>query len=160
MEFTAEINIAKPIKEVILLFNNPLHLEFWNPDLQYREILKGKLGVQGCLAKVILKTPLLDLELEEELIKKDLPHSIINTYTASGIANTLEHQFKKTDDHNTHYLLKGTIQFENPMFENPIFNNPLTQMFNPIMSSPFEIQSKKLVQSFKEFCESNFYDKF
>lgn len=148
MQYTAQVTIQKHIKEVIMLFNNPLHLSHWNADMEYKEILQGKLGEPGCIAKVILKTPLMNVEMEEEMIKKELPSSIIFKYTSNGVSNTIEHEFSKMSQTETQYLLKGFFQFENPM----------AAMMSPMMAGIFETQAKNLTLAFKKFCEKNFYD--
>jgi hypothetical protein len=148
MQYQATVIIDKPLREVMMLFNNPSHLIHWNTDMEYKETLEGHLGEEGSVSRLILKTPMLPLNMEERVLKKDLPHCVLSEYTSQEVKNVVEHNFKKHNDTATEYTMKGNFSFANPMM----------QMMSPLLVNFFKMSAEKTVQQFKAFCEHNFYD--
>jgi hypothetical protein len=144
MQFSEHIIIPHPIKLVNLLFDNPNNIAQWQPEMQWLEVLEGKLGEVGCKSKVRFNNPFMSLDMTETIVAKQKPHTYISTYQSDGVINTVTNTFEAIDDKHTKYTTQS--QFE--------FTNIFMQMGAMMIVGMFQSQSKKYLQSFKQFCDT------
>jgi hypothetical protein len=144
MNFSNSVIINKSIKEVIMLFDNPNHLYHWQPDIEIKEIIEGRLGQVGTKMKLRFTNPFMNLDMVETIAAKQYPQMQQSIYESDGVINTVTNTFESINENSTKYTSSSRIEFTNVMM----------QMMSLMVGSMFESQSKKYLKGFKEFCEA------
>lgn len=142
MKYTVEIEINKPIDEVVKLFNCEDNLFKWMEGLQSIEHLTGEPGAKGSTSKLIFKQGKREMEMLETVISLNLPEEFIASYEARGVYNLAKTRFLPLGDHKTKYLSEQEFQLKG-----------LIKVFGWIMPGAFKKQTEKYLQMFKEFAE-------
>jgi len=84
MKYQVEIEINRPIKEVIPLFDSFENLKKWQPGLQSFEHIEGNPGEIGAKTRLIYDERGKDVEMIETVIKRNLPEEFTALYEAKG----------------------------------------------------------------------------
>lgn len=142
MKYTVEIEINKPIDEVVKLFNNEDNLFKWMQGLQSIEHLTGEPGVKDSTSKMIFKQGKREIEMIETVISLNLPKEFIASYEAKGVYNLAKTSFISVDDHKTKYITTQEFQLKGFM-----------KIFGWFMPGAFKKQTEKYLQMFKNFAE-------
>lgn len=143
MKYTAEIEINKPIGEVIALFDNPDNLFKWMEGLQSFEHISGTAGQPGATSKLIYKMGKRDVEMIETIITRNLPDEFTGSYEAKGVFNIVKNKFQKNGENKTVYITEQEFQFKG-----------LMKCIAVLMPGAFKKQSMKYLTAFKKFAES------
>jgi uncharacterized membrane protein len=142
MKYTVEIEINKPIDEVVKLFDNEDNLFKWMEGLQSIEHLTGNPGEKGSTAKMLFKQGKREIEMIETVISLNLPEEFIASYEAKGVYNLAKVSFLPIGDSKTKYVTEQEFQFKGFM-----------KVFGWVMPGAFKKQTAKYLQKFKEFAE-------
>ena len=142
MNYTVEIEINKPIDEVVKLFDNEDNLFKWMEGLQSIEHLTGEPGANGSTAKMIFKQGKREIQMIETVISLNLPEEFIASYEAKGVYNLAKVSFLPIGDNKTKYVTEQEFQLKGFM-----------KVFGWIMPGAFKKQTAKYLQKFKEFAE-------
>lgn len=143
MKFTQEIEINKPINEVITLFDNPDNMNKWMEGLQSFEHISGTPGQPGAKSKLKFKMGNRQIEMVETITVRNLPDEFSGTYEAKGVYNTVKNRFVKLSDTKTKFIAENEFQFKGFM-----------KLMGMIMPGAFKKQSFKYMNNFKNFAES------
>lgn len=143
MKYTVEIDINKPIDEIVELFNNTEHYFKWMQGLQSIEPLSGELGAVGSKSVYKFKMDKREIEMTETIIENNLPEAFITSYEAKGVYNIVSNGFKKIDEQNTKYISKQEFRFKGFM-----------KIIGFLMPGSFKKQSMTYLKAFKQFAEN------
>ena len=143
MKYTLEIEIDKPVDEVIELFDNPDNMGKWMDGLLSFEPLSGTPGQPGAKSRLKFKMGKREIEMIETITTRNLPDEFSGTYEAKGVFNILKVTFVKVSDTKTKYITEEEFQFKGFM--------KLMAFFMP---GAFKKQSFKYMTAFKNFAES------
>ena len=144
MKYTLEIDINKPIDEVVALFDNPDNMDKWMEGLQSFEPISGNPGQDGAKSKLRFKMGKREIEMIETILVRNLPHEFSCTYEAKDVFNIVKNRFKKISDIKTRYITENQFQFKGFM-----------KIIGLLMPGAFKKQSYKYLEAFKKFAESN-----
>lgn len=142
MKYQLEVNIQKPIDEVVKLFITQENLFKWMPGLKKLELIAGEKGNPGSKTKLFFDMNGKEIEMIETLHISNLPEEFTATFEAKGVVNKQTTRFKKIDENNTLYESDNEFYFSGFM---KIMN---------LMSSAFKKQSRKYLEAFKKFAEN------
>lgn len=142
MKFRQEIEINKPIEEVIPLFDNPDNMDKWMEGLQSFEHITGIPGQPGAKSRLKFKMGKREIEMIETITSRNLPQEFSGTYEAHGVLNIIKNKFDKISEVKTRYVTENEFQFKGFM--------RIVAFFMP---GAFKKQSMKYMEDFKKFAE-------
>lgn len=143
MKYTAEIEIKKPIDEVIALFDDPDNMSKWMEGLQSFEPISGTPGQVGAKSRLVFKMGKREIEMVETVTARNLPDELSVTYETKGIFNIVKNRFEKLSENKTRYLTENEFQFKGFM-----------KIIGFLMPGSFKKQSMKYLRDFKKFAEN------
>jgi hypothetical protein len=126
MKYNCDVNINKPMEEVIKKFLDPSNLKHWQPGLISFEIQKGephKVGTES-LFKFSHKGK--EMQLRETIIVNNLPHEFSVRFDANGMSNIVRTYFSEVSHNSTkcetvnEFNMKGIMKYIGWMFK-PLF---------------------------------------
>ncbi|MBR9920480.1 MAG: SRPBCC family protein [Bacteroidetes bacterium] len=144
MRYTTQIEIDKPIDEVIALFDNPDNMDKWMEGLQSFEPISGTPGQPGAKSKLKFKSGKREIEMVETVLVRNLPEEFSGSYEAKGVYNVVRNKFEPLPDNRTLYITENEFQFKRFMM----------RLMGLMMPGAFRKQSVKYLQDFKRFAES------
>lgn len=142
MKYSTEIEINKPIDEVIALFDNPDNLEQWMEGLQSFETISGSPGQPGARSRLKFKMGKREIEMIETITVRNLPAEFTGTYEANGVYNIVTNRFIPLAPDRTKYITEQEFQFRGWM-----------KVVGLLMPGAFKKQSRKYQADFKRFAE-------
>jgi len=143
MKYTTEIEINKPIDEVITLFNDPDNMDKWMEGLQSFEHISGVPGEVGAKSKLKFKMGKREIEMIETITVSNLPEEFSGIYEAKGVFNVVKNKFEKISETSTKHISEHEFQFKGFM-----------KVIAFLMPRAFKKQSMKYMIDFKHFAES------
>ncbi len=147
MKYTNEVEINKPLEEVIPLFDNPDNLYKWMEGLQSFEHISGTPGQPGAKSKLKFKVGKREMVLIETVTVRNLPKEFTGTYESEngkGALNIVRNEFVKLSPAKTKYISESEFQFKGFM-----------AIIAVLMKGAFKKQSLKYITNFKNFAESD-----
>lgn len=142
MKYTVSVEIHKPQNEVVELFNNPEHYPKWMKGLLKHEVVKGNFGKEGTISKFLFKMGKREMEMQEEVLKNNLPNEYTVAYKAKGVYNEVCNRFEKLSESKTRVHNDQEFRFKGFM-----------KIMGWFMPGAFKKQSKKYLLDFKDFVE-------
>lgn len=143
MKYTSEININKPVDQVIALFDNPDNLSKWMEGLQSFEHISGTPGEPGAKSRLRFLLGKRKMEMTETVLVRNLPDEFSGSYETNGVYNIVKNRFEKISDHETRYITENEFRFTGFM-----------KIISWLMPGAFKKQSYKYLEAFKRFAES------
>lgn len=144
MKYTTEIEINKPIEEVVGKFDNADNMSKWMEGLQSFEHLSGEPGQPGAKSKLKFKMGKREIEMIETISVRNLPDEFSGTYEAKGVYNIVRNKFVKLSENKTKYITEQEFEFKGFM-----------KIIAFLMPGAFKKQSLKYQTDFKNFVEKN-----
>jgi carbon monoxide dehydrogenase subunit G len=142
MKYTVEIEINKPIDQVIELFDNPSNMKEWMKGLESFEHLSGIPGQPGAKSRLKFKMGKREIEMIETITVRNLPDEFSGTYDAKGVFNVVKIHFVKLSETKTKYISEQEFRFSGFM-----------KLFGLLMPSAFKKQTLIYLEDFKKFAE-------
>lgn len=143
MKYTVDIEINKPINQVIELFDNPSNMKEWMKGLESFEHISGTPGQPGAKSRLKFKMGKREIEMIETITVRNLPDEFSGTYDAQGVFNVVKIKFVKLSESKTKYISEQEFRFSGFM-----------KLFGLLMPSAFKKQTLVYLQDFKKFAES------
>lgn len=144
MNYTVEIEIDKPLDEVIKLFDNTKNMFKWMEGLQSFEPVSGTPGELGAKSELKFDMNGRKIDMIETITKRNLPDEFAATYEAEGVFNIVSNKFISEGMDTTRWISENEFQFTSlPM-----------KIFGFFMPGMFRKQSLKYLENFKKFAES------
>ncbi len=142
MKYTVEVEIDRPVDEVVNLFDNPDNMGKWMEGLQSYEHISGEPGHPGAKTKMKFKIGRREVEMVETIISRNLPAEYTVTYDAKDVHNIVINRFIPLDNSRTKYLTENEFQFSGYM-----------KLFGFFLPGTFKKASMKYLTAFKEFAK-------
>lgn len=142
MKYTSQVEIQKPLDEVVELFDNPANLGKWMEGLLSFDHLEGTPGEAGARSRLRFRMGKRELEMIETITLRNLPHEFNGTYEAKGVFNIVNNRFKSLDSKRTLYISEQEFQFRGFM-----------KIIAFLMPGAFRKQTLKTLTAFKQFAE-------
>lgn len=142
MKYKQEIEIDKPIDQVIALFDNPENMNKWMDGLLSFESVFGTLRQPDAKSKHKFKMGEPEIEMSETVTVRNLPDEFSGTYETKGVFNIVKNKFVKISDDKTKYIVESEFQFTGFM-----------KFAAFLMPNTFKKRSMKYLVDFKEFVE-------
>lgn len=143
MKYTVSIDIDKSIKEVTTLFKDRRNDKLWMKGFQKKTPIDGNEGEEGAKCKVEFLMGKRRFEMEEVIVKINLPIEYTTTHTTPKVFNRVKNSFEKIDNHTTRYHTEQEFQFKGFMKIMAFF-----------MPGAFKKQSMQYLKDFKAFAEN------
>jgi len=143
MKYTVDIEINKPVDEVIKLFDNPDNMKEWMEGLVNFEPISGTPGQPGAKSRLKFKMGKREIEMIETVTVRNLPDEFTGTYEAKGVFNIVKNRFEELPDNRTKYITEQEFHFKGFM-----------KLIGFFMPGAFKKQSLKYLKDFKTFAEN------
>lgn len=143
MKYTVDIEINKPINQVIELFDNPSNMKEWMKGLESFEHISGTPGQPGAKSRLKFKMGKREIEMIETITVRNLPDEFSGTYDAKGVFNVVKIKFVKLSESKTKYISEQEFRFSGFM-----------KLFGLLLPSAFKKQTLIYLEDFKKFAES------
>lgn len=143
MKYSSEILIDLPLDRVIELFDNADNLFKWQESLVSFDHVSGTPGEEGAISKMKFKTKKREMEMQETIMKKNLPHNFNFLYEAKGVQNWNDNRFESVSASQTKWTQSNVFK-----------GKGMIKVFMAIMPGMFKKQTMKYMQDFKNFAES------
>ena len=144
MKYSNEVEIKKPMAQVIKLFDNEENLFKWQPELLSFEHFEGNKGEVGAKSRLKYKMGKREVEMIETITVKNLPTEFSGTYEARGVWNEVRNYFEEIDENTTRWRSVTHFEFSGFM-----------KLMGFFMPGAFKKQSQKYLDQFKQFVESS-----
>ena len=135
-----EIEISKPLDQVIKLFSNRDHLPKWQHGLLSEEPLPLLDGQRSY--KLTFQLGRRKMKMTETIIRDALPAHYDIQYKMKGVKHSIQNSFSAVNDNKTKWISEVEYRFTG-----------LMNLIARFMKSGFEQQSRALMYSFKTFAE-------
>lgn len=142
MKYTVDIEINKPINEVVSLFDNADNLKEWMDGLQSFETISGNYGQVGAKSRMFFQMGKREVEMIETITVRNLPEEFSATYEAKGVFNMVKNHFTALPNNRTKYLTYQEFRFSGFM-----------KVIAFLMPGAFKKQSYQYLEKFKSFAE-------
>lgn len=143
MKYTTQIDINKPVGEVVALFDNADNLPKWMKGLQSFEHLSGTPGQPGAKSKLVFQMGKRRMEMIETITVHNLPEEFSGIYEVNGVVNTVKNKFVSIPRNKTRYIAEHEFKFAGFM-----------KIIGWLAPGMFKKQSMKYLEDFKNFAEA------
>ena len=144
MEYTTEVPINLPRKEVIQLFDSMENMYKWQPGLLRHNFIEGKPGEEGAITELFYDSKRGEFAMTETITKKALPDEFHTIYKAKGVYNEMFNYFTEGAGGVTIWKTVSIFKFKGIMAIMSLF-----------MGSAFKKETLLSMERFKAFCENN-----
>lgn len=144
MQYSVQVEINRPMSEVVTLFDNPNNYPSWMAGLLSIKVIEGKVGQIGTKSLFRFKMGNKEMEMTETVLVKNLPNEYTVSYDANGVSNTVKNTFSELDPERTLYVTYSEFEFTGFM-----------KFIAFIMPGSFKKTSQKYLDDFKKFAERN-----
>ncbi|AHC16272.1 SRPBCC family protein [Salinispira pacifica] len=143
MKYQNEIYIDLPRERLTRIFMDPVHMEQWQEGLQRRDHLEGDSGKEGSRTRIKYKLGKDELEMEEEILRDQLPDEITFLYRVRGVENTCENHFESRETGGTRWIQINDFRMRGFM-----------KLMAFLAPGAFRKQTEEDMKRFKEYAES------
>lgn len=143
MRYTVQIEVEKPLDEVVRLFVDRANMPYWQEGLLADEPLEGEPGHAGSRARLRFKMGKREIEMVETIEVRDLPQKFTAFYDTKGVRNRVAMRFEKVSDSTTRLVSDQEFVFEGLMM----------RIMGALFGSMFRKQSMKYMTDFRAFAE-------
>lgn len=144
MKYQLETTINAPINKVIELFDSTENMKKWQPELVSFNHVSGTPGKAGAVSKLVYKIGKKNVEMIETITVNNLPHEFSGIYEANNVKNPQMNFFEPTENGKTKWTVHSEFQC-----------NGFMRIMAALMPWAFKSQTKKFMNQFKQFVESN-----
>lgn len=143
MKFRSEVEIAKPINELVVLIQNPDNTLQWLEGLHSVEHISGEFRQPGAISKVVLDSPAGRLHITETIISNELPDEYIMMYEGKGYVSYSNYCFEELSDFSTRFIMLQHVELKGAL-----------KLANGLLKGTMNRQLDKSAESFKRFAEN------
>jgi len=142
MKYTVELEIEKPIDELVRLYDNPDNLYSWMEGLKSIDPIAGDPGQPGAQSRMVFESGKRTIEMTETIKERNLPEVFGATYETNGVLNIQNNHFVSLGPDKTKYISENEFRFTG-----------LMKFLSPLMKEAFKKQTLKYLKQFKAFAE-------
>jgi hypothetical protein len=140
ISYRAEIEIHKPLEEVIRLFSDRDQLSAWQPGLLSSELLESD---PIPTYKLIFQFGRRTMTMTERILRNELPQHFDVHYKMKGVHNHMQNSFMASGSKSTHWVCESEFKFKG-----------LMKIISLFMKDNFQKQSDIIMSNFKRYAES------
>jgi len=144
LKFRSEVEIEKPIEELIVLIQNPEVTLKWLEGLRSVKHVSGELRQPGAISKVVFDSPAGRLLITETVVSNDLPQEYIMRYDGQGYVSYSNYSFEKVSKGSTRFILQQDVELKGAL-----------RLVEGLMKKTMEKQLNKSAESFKRYAENH-----
>ncbi|MCF8276411.1 MAG: SRPBCC family protein [Flavobacteriales bacterium] len=143
MKFRSEVDIAKPMDELIVLIQDPENTLKWLDGLRSVKHISGEMRQAGAVSKVVFDSPAGRLLITETVISNDLPHEYIMRYEGPGYISYSNYTFEQLSKNSTRFIMQQQVELKGAL-----------KLAGGLVKSKMSSQLSISAQSFKRFAEN------
>ena len=143
MKYSQEVIIDLPRQKVIVIFDNQANAFKWMKGLESWDQISGEIGQEGAKSKMVFKSKKREMEIVEEITKKQLPEIVNFVFTSKGVTNWNDNRFESISDTQTKWVQSNVFKCKGMIW-----------VFAALMPGAFKKQSMKSMDDFKTFAEN------
>ncbi|MCO6509838.1 MAG: SRPBCC family protein [Aridibacter famidurans] len=143
MKYRCEIEIERPVDEVVRLFDDPDNMKKWMPGLESFEPVSGEPGLVGATSRLKFDMNGRKIEMIETITSRNLPDEFSGTYETEGVFNLVRNRFEEIDG-GTNWVADNEFRFTSLAMKLMAF----------FMPGAFKKETMKHLKAFKDFAES------
>lgn len=145
MKFTCTAEINRSLPEVVELYSDTKHVEYWLKGFVSKEVITGNMGQPGSKAKITMNFRNKTMELIETVQSNHLPTQITALYEHKHMINTMSSRFEPVAADKT--LLAVDVHYTK-------FIGVMPKLMSVLVPGMFRKQTQKMIDDFKAFAES------
>jgi carbon monoxide dehydrogenase subunit G len=143
MKFIAEVEIERPIGELITLIQDADCTLKWLDGLRSVKHVSGEYRQPGAVSKVVFDSPAGRLLITETVISNELPEEYIIRYDGQGYISYSNYSFEKLSDASTRFTMQQHVELKGAL-----------KLASGILKTTMGKQLDKSANSFKRFAEN------
>lgn len=143
MKFRAEVEIAKPMEELVVLIQDPENTLKWLEGLRSVKHISGEERQAGAVSNVVFDSPAGRLLIKETVISNKLPYEYIMCYEGTGYVSYSNYIFEKIEDDSTRFIMIQQVELKGAL-----------KLAKGLVKGKMSSQLEKSAQSFKRFAEA------
>ncbi len=143
MKFRSEVEIDKPINELIVLIQDPDVTLKWLDGLRSVKHVSGEFRQEGAVSKVVFDTPAGRLLITETIIRNELPEEYIMRYEGQGYISYSNYSFEKLSEDSTRFVLQQQVELKGAL-----------KLAAGLLKGTMNRQLNKSAESFKRYAEN------
>ena len=143
MKFRSEVDIDKPINQLVEIIQDPECTIKWLDGLRSVKHVSGEYRQPGSKSKVVFDSPAGRLLITETIISNELPEEFIIRYVGSGYISYSNYQFEKLSDASTRFVINQDVELKGAL-----------KLASGLLKGTMDRQLKKSTASFKRFAEN------
>ena len=140
MKFKCQIDINVPVDLAVDVFLNPDNLKEIQQGFKSKQLISGSAGKEGAVSKMVYEK----FDLQETILKNNLPSEFIGLYEHKHMTNTMNVSFEALSANQTRY--HSEIHYTQ-------FNGFMIKLMVKLFPGMFKKQVQKWMQLFKKFAE-------
>ncbi|MGB0368377.1 MAG: SRPBCC family protein [Flavobacteriales bacterium] len=143
MKFTAEVEIEKPIEELIVLIQDPENTLKWLEGLRSVKHVSGDERQAGAVSKVVFDSPAGRLHIKETVISNKLPDEYIMCYEGPGYTSYSNYCFESLSEGLTRFTMIQQVELKGAL-----------KLAAGLVKGKMKQQLSNSAESFKRFAEN------
>ncbi|MEY2981185.1 MAG: hypothetical protein RL562_1412 [Planctomycetota bacterium] len=143
MQYTVEIEVARPLAEVVESFASRSNMPYWQEGLLSDEPLEGEPGQEGSKARLTFRMGKRTMVMVETIEVRDLPERFHAFYETKGVRNRVAMRFEAAGENRTRLISDNEF----------VFTAWMMRVMGAVFGSMFRKQSMKYLTDFKAFAE-------
>lgn len=143
MKLTAEVEIERPLEDLIVLIQNPDNTLQWLEGLRSVKHISGEERQAGAVSNVVFDSPAGRLHIKETVISNQLPEEYIMCYQGPGYTSYSNYCFQKLTDQTTRFTMIQQVELKGAL-----------KLAAGLVKNKMRQQLDKSAESFKRFAEN------
>ncbi len=143
MKFRSEVEIAKPMDELIVLIQDPENTLKWLEGLRSVKHISGEERQAGAISKVVFDSPAGRMHITETVVSNELPDEYIMRYEGPGYISYSNYTFQKLSNDTTRFVMQQQVELKGAL-----------KLAGGLVKGKMNRQLNISAESFKRFAEN------
>jgi len=143
MKFRSEVEIAKPMDELIVLIQDPENTLKWLEGLRSVKHISGEERQAGAISKVVFDSPAGRMHITETVVSNELPDEYIMRYEGPGYISYSNYTFQKLSNDTTRFVMQQQVELKGAL-----------KLAGGLVKGKMNRQLNVSAESFKRFAEN------
>ena len=143
MKFRSEVEIDKPINDLVALIQDPDVTLLWLEGLRSVKHVSGDYRQPGAVSKVVFDSPAGRMLITETIISNALPDEFIMRYEGTGYTSYSNYSFEPLSNASTKFVMLQHVELKGAL-----------KLASGLLKGTMGKQLEKSAQSFKRYAEN------
>ncbi|MFT4544883.1 MAG: carbon monoxide dehydrogenase subunit G [Bacteroidia bacterium] len=143
MKFKSEVEITKPLDDLVVLIQDPEVTLKWLDGLRSVKHVSGEERQAGAVSKVVFDSPAGRIFINETVICNELPDEYIMRYEGKGYTSYSNYSFEKLTDQSTKFIMQQEVELKGAL-----------KLASGLLKGTMSKQLNKSAESFKRYAEN------